>query len=85
MVYSPCRSVGKTNWYAYLAQLEHTARLDQQGQGRQCIKVIEQYLKIKATRSPKNYICLSRTHYVEIIELDVSVLSRIKPYKIKGL
>ena len=51
--YSPCRSVDKTNWYTYLAQLERIARLDQPDQGRQCIKAIEQYLKIKATRPPK--------------------------------
>lgn len=51
--YSPCRSADKTNWYAYLAQLGHITSLDQLGQDPQCIKAIEQYSKIKATRSPK--------------------------------
>ena len=53
MVYSPCRSVDKTNWYACLPQLEHIADPDRPGQDRQCTKAIEQYLKIKA-RSPQN-------------------------------
>jgi hypothetical protein len=51
--YSPSRSADKTNWYACLAQLEHIASLDQLGQDPQCIKAIEQYLKIKA-RGPQN-------------------------------
>jgi hypothetical protein len=51
--YSPCRSADKTNWYACLAQLEHIANLDRPGQDRQCTKVIEQYLKIKA-KDPQN-------------------------------
>ena len=50
--YSPCRSADKTNWYAYLVQLEHIASPDRLDQDHQCIKAIEQYSKIKATRSP---------------------------------
>ena len=51
--YLPCRSADKTNWYACLAQLKHTVSPDRLGQDRQCTKAIGQYLKIKATRSPK--------------------------------
>ena len=53
MVYSPCQSVDKTNWYTCLLQLEHIADPDQLDQDHQYIKAIEQYLKIKAKRSPQ--------------------------------
>jgi hypothetical protein len=51
--YSPCQSIDKTNWYAYLAQLKHIVSLDQLGQDHQCTEAIEQYLKIKA-KDPQN-------------------------------
>jgi hypothetical protein len=77
--------IDKTNWYTCLLQPIHKAIPDQPIQGHQYIKAIEQYLKIKATSSPKNYIHTNKPNYVNFSGLDVSVLSRIKPYIIKGL
>jgi hypothetical protein len=70
MVYSPCRIVDKTNWYAYLAQLKHRASLAQLGQAPQCTKAIERCLKIEAKVSPKFITYNYFEDYVNFISLN---------------
>jgi hypothetical protein len=77
MVYSPYRLVGKTNWYAYLAQPEHRASLDQLGQALQCIKAIAQYLKKAAPRSLKINFC----NYFGLCKLYLADYMGAFPYK----
>ena len=85
MACSPYQSVDKTNWYACLLQPIHKAIPDQLIQGRQYIKAIEQYLKIKAKRISESYIRTNKPNYVKFAFLNTWVLSPIKPYVIKGL